>query len=301
MLLDTLLVHPDTMAPLEVDWQRGEIKTDFQGSYHAGFKGQIPFVLPVQEDGKTRSSDLHRREHSQFNYVDHYQKDAVEFDYFEPIPNPVDRAERLRLDQMIIEAIPSGATSVLDVGCGNAWLARALVNDNRTVISMDISEHNPVHALESFPHHRHEALIADVYHLPIRENSMPCIVASEIMEHVPDPELFIMKLLAVLQPGGKLIITTPYNEKIQYHLCVHCNRPTPSHAHLHSFHEENIQKLIPESVTSSNIRMFSHKYLNRARLYSLIENWPFGFWKWVDHTANSLWHHPMRLMLEIVK
>ncbi|HLT94725.1 MAG TPA: class I SAM-dependent methyltransferase [Membranihabitans sp.] len=301
MLLDTLLVHPDTMAPLAVDWQRGEIKTDFQGKYQAGFKGQIPFVLPVHEKEKTRSSDLHRREHSQFNYVDHYQKDAVEFDYFEPISNPVDRAERLRLDQMIIEAIPTEATSVLDVGCGNAWLACALVNDNRTVISMDISEHNPVRALERFPHHRHEALIADVYHLPIRESSMPCVVASEIMEHVPDPKLFIMKLMAVLQPGGKLIITTPYNEKIQYHLCVHCNRPTPSHAHLHSFHEKNIQTLIPESVKSFNIRMFSHKYLNRAHLYSMIEKWPFGLWKRLDHAANSLWHRPMRLMLEIVK
>ena len=70
-------------------------------------------------------------------------------------------------------------------------------------------------------------LIADAYKLPFNPNTLDCIVASEIMEHTFNPEKFISNLLNVLKPGGKIIITTPYDEQINYHLCVHCNHPTP--------------------------------------------------------------------------
>ena len=68
--------------------------------------------------------------------------------------------------------------------------------------------------------------------------SFDIIVASEIIEHVYDPKMFIDCLLDILKPSGKIIITTPYNEKIPLSLCVHCNQLTPGNAHLHSFNEK---------------------------------------------------------------
>lgn len=300
MLLDSLLVHPDTHEPLRVDWEHRNIHGNLNGSYRSGFYENVPYVLPFSTS-EIPTPDIHHRSGSTFNYPDHYEQDAETFDYFEAIPGKVDREERNRLNQMIINRIPEHANTILDVGCGNAWLAREKVDERTRVLSMDISSRNPIQALKRVPHFNHEALIADVFHLPLRMNSFDCVVASEIMEHVPDPRLFISKLLDVVRPGGKLIITTPYNEQIQYHLCIHCNRPTPAHAHLHSFHEKNVAALIPESVTESTLRAFSHKYLNKSRLYVMIQGFPFWLWKSIDRMANKAWRHPMRLMVEIVK
>ena len=60
--------------------------------------------------------------------------------------------------------------------------------------------------------------------------------------------LFIEKLIEKLKTGGKLIITTPYNEKLEYYLCVHCNLPTPKNAHLHSFNKQNIKEIISNKL-----------------------------------------------------
>jgi ubiquinone/menaquinone biosynthesis C-methylase UbiE len=96
----------------------------------------------------------------------------------------------------------------------------------------------PITALKNLPHPDHSAIVADVFNMPFKKNSFDIIIASEVIEHVFDPKLFIEKISAVLKPGGKLILLTPYNETIIYHLCVHCNNPTPANAHLHSFNEK---------------------------------------------------------------
>jgi hypothetical protein len=44
----------------------------------------------------------------------------------------------------------------------------------------------------------------------------------------------------VVRPGGRVLISTPYRERIRYVLCIHCNQPTPIHAHLNSFDEHRL-------------------------------------------------------------
>ncbi|MBY5959492.1 class I SAM-dependent methyltransferase [Membranicola marinus] len=300
MILDSMFVHPKTLKRIPIDRKKEEVFLESDDRYKAGLIDGVPFLLP-RNSSALKSSKLHEDMGSSFDYQDHYQKDAEVFNYFQEFSSRVDQEERNRLDQMILSKIPEDAASILDVGCGSGWLAKAKAHGDTTVISMDISSRNPVEALRQHPHPNHEALIADVYHLPLEESSIDCIVASEIMEHVPDPAMFVEKLLFVLKPGGKLIITTPYDEQIQYHLCVHCNHPTPAHAHLHSFNENNIIKLIPSNVQSWNWTAFSHEYLSKSRFYVLIKGLSFGGWKWIDSKANKVWRRPMRLMMEVLK
>lgn len=302
MLIDDLLIDPFTRKKLDVNRELETIYNVDNTKFKSGFVRGVPFLLPQTEELlENAQSKLHDRFSGRFAYQAHYQRDAEEFDYFKKFESRVNQDEKHRLNQTIVHNIPRNAEWILDVGCGNGWLSQAVVSDHTKVVSMDISTENPVRAIAENSHKNHFGLIADAYHVPLRSDSMDCIVASEIIEHVPDPALFVRKLFRVLKPGGKLIITTPYDEQIEYHLCVHCNQPTPSHAHLHSFNENNIRELIPENAGSWKWRGFSHKYLFKSRAYLMLNRISYSAWESLDQLVIKVWRHPMRLMMEVVK
>ncbi len=229
-------------------------------------------------------------------YRAHYETDAREFDYFADW-DPVTQEENRRLHQQILHQIPADAGWILDVGCGGAWLAAELTPGGRKVISMDISTGNPVRALQEVPQATHYGLVADVYALPFEPGSMDCIVAAEIIEHVPDPASFLERLIDILKPGGTLIVTTPYDEQIRYSLCVHCNQRTPHNAHLHSFTEHKIKHLLPQRVAYATTKVCNSKVLVNLRLQQLFKILPFRAWDVMDKIALALVKKAHRLML----
>jgi 2-polyprenyl-3-methyl-5-hydroxy-6-metoxy-1,4-benzoquinol methylase len=261
---------------------------------------EVPILLPPQEIINS-NSDLHRQLNSEFDYKMHYQEDAIHFDYFKEEESSAGKEETRRLHQAIINRIPKNADLILDIGCGNGWAAQHFLAKGKKVISMDISNKNPIKVLKDNPNENHAAVVADAYHLPFKKNSVDAIIASEVMEHVYDPKLFISKLGRVLKPGGKLIITTPYNEKIEYFLCVHCNKPTPKNAHLHSFSETNIADFIPKEFADFKTSHFSNKYFVRLRLNLLTSFLPFGLWKIKDSLLNTIIKKPLRFLIELDK
>ncbi len=293
-----ILTEPTSQKPLLFDETKNILHTDdYQNIYT--ISGEVPVLL--FKDPAFAKSDLHENLNTSFNYPEHYQKDAEVYNYFKEEENIVTKNEIRRLHETIINAVPQKALLILDVGCGNAWLAKHFLRKNKKVISMDISIVNPVKALKENPDENHAALVADVFHLPIKNNTIDCIVAAEIMEHVHDPALFIDNLVEKLKPGGKLIITTPYNEKIEYYLCVHCNLPTPKNAHLHSFNKQNIKAIISNKAIKWRAKSFANKYLIRSRLNLLLSFLPYNFWKFIDTSANVIFPSPTRFIIEIIK
>jgi 2-polyprenyl-3-methyl-5-hydroxy-6-metoxy-1,4-benzoquinol methylase len=235
-----------------------------------------------------------------FDYKEHYRTDGEYYDYFKSDESFTVRTEMKRLHQAIIHKV-KGAGLILDVGCGGGWVARHFTPKAK-VVSMDVSVTNPVRVLKEFPNVNHAAVVADVFTLPFKKESFDCIIASEVMEHVYDPKLFIEKLVEALKPGGKLIITTPYNEKIEYYICIHCNKPTPKNAHLHSFNKENIKAFIPADDTIKwKTETFANKYFIKLRLYNLTAFVPYIFWKIKDKIINAILGSPTRLLIQIVK
>ena len=259
----------------------------------------VPVILT--KESTSVASQLHHNVNTNFNYADHYQKDAEVYDYFNNNEISATKKEIERLHEAIIKSIPYSAQLILDVGCGNGWLAKYFLKKNRKVISMDISTINPVKALQNYADENHAALVADVFNLPLKNSTIDCIVASEIMEHVYDPKLFVKKLVDKLKPGGKLIITTPYNEKIEHYLCVHCNLPTPKNAHLHSFNKQNIKLIIDDDKVNWKLKTFANKYLIRTRLNMLFGFLPPGLWKLFDSSVDAILNSPTRFIIEIIK
>lgn len=56
---------------------------------------------------------------------------------------------------------------------------------------------------------RAEAVSGDALALPYPDDTFDCVVASEILEHVPQDEAAITELVRVLKGGGKLAVTVP--------------------------------------------------------------------------------------------
>jgi SAM-dependent methyltransferase len=262
-------------------------------------EGKVPLMF--MEKTESVHSDFHETFGSEFDYVGHYQKDAHEFDYFEKRGGAIGHNER-RVREFILKKLPPNPGLVLDVGCGGGWVATALCPKGYEVVSFDISPKNTQEVLARNPSPNHSAVAGDVFALPFQPASFDIVIASEIIEHVYDPGLFAKGLLEILKPGGTLIITTPYKEKIVYALCVHCNRPTPLSAHLHSFDEKKLATLFPkEKVSQAGYYRFANKALIHLRTHVFLKWFGFVAWRMIDRIANTLYNHPISILVKIIK
>lgn len=282
------LVSPDDGQPLY--WNTADELKSLDGSFGYPVEAGVAVLLP-------RAQPLP-------DYAVHYQQDAELFDYGDEWANdPLAQTDNRRLREQILAELPSGRELLLlDVGCGSGWLSAAVLPMGHRLVSMDISTVNPAKALQKVPSDRHFGVVADAMQLPFVPELFDVIVASEVIEHVKDPAAFLGSLLSHLKPGGRLIVTTPYDEKIQYCLCIHCNRPTPYSAHLHSFTPRKLLAFLPPSLLPTTKAVgFANKYLLKLRLQLLLRFLPAGWWQLLDGLAIKVFGKPLRLLMVVDK
>ncbi|MDT5387399.1 MAG: hypothetical protein QOE04_1040 [Mycobacterium sp.] len=110
-------------------------------------------------------------------------------------------------------------TSVIDVGCGAGRHSFEAFRRGADVVAfdMDAAELNDVDAIlqamqdqgEAPASAKAEAVKGDALDLPYEDGSFDCVIASEILEHVPQDDRAIEELVRVLRPGGRLAVTVP--------------------------------------------------------------------------------------------
>ena len=244
--------------------------------------------------------EAHQATAAEFDYIAHYVRDSEQFDYFEERTGATAHSER-RVREYTLSLIPPGTQSILDVGCGSAWVAKALQKSGPFHCSLDISIENPRKALQRYPSPNHVGVVGDSYHLPFRDNSFDAIIAAEIIEHLHDPKAFATELMRVVKPGGAVIISTPYKEKLVQELCIHCHRLTPHNAHLHSWDEPKLRILFGSEVKQWHFVTFHNKVLLFARTYPLLQGMPFGVWKSVDRLADRILKRPVNCVFRVSK
>jgi ubiquinone/menaquinone biosynthesis C-methylase UbiE len=236
-----------------------------------------------------------------FDYLTHYKTDAEEFDYFENRIGPAEHEEQ-RVHETILSQVPKNARTILDVGCGSGWVAKEFLNKNIKVISLDISKTNPQKVRELYPSLNHFQIVSDSFKLPFASGSVNCVIASEIIEHVIDPKAFLKELFRVVKKDGRLIISTPYKEKIRYVLCIHCNKKTPVNAHLHSFDENTLRELYNENdLKNFSCIIFGNKALIFLRTHVLLKYLPYPIWLSLDWLANKIYSKPLHIVAVYMK
>jgi SAM-dependent methyltransferase len=143
------------------------------------------------------------RIHSETNWVKRYQSPYLLRRYF------------FRTMWEMTAAPIKSSPLVLDAGCGDGVLSvlMALWHPKQWIIAMDISEEGIRRAREAAIAHgvadKIRFIVGDAEHLPFKDESLPGIVSSQVLEHLPDFDQGVKEMQRVLQPDGVGVIGIP--------------------------------------------------------------------------------------------
>ena len=98
------------------------------------------------------------------------------------------------------------AQQALDLGCGDGAVSSAVRADRLTLA--DVSAVALDRARRRMPDAEAAELEPDTP-LPFADGTFDLVVCTETLEHVRDVQLFLSEVRRVLEPGGRLFVTTP--------------------------------------------------------------------------------------------
>ena len=120
-------------------------------------------------------------------------------------------AERRRVRWFLSNTRGLSATVVeIGVGAGEGLAAWRTVLPSSRHVAVDIDEAVAKGLRASTTH----IVLADAQGLPLRSGSIDIVVAMQVIEHVPDPEVMLAEIRRILAPHGTLILTTPNTDSI---------------------------------------------------------------------------------------
>lgn len=110
-------------------------------------------------------------------------------------------------------------TTVIDVGCGAGRHSYEAYRRGADVIAFDqnaeeLAEVDTMlqamgQAGEAPKSAKAQVVVGDALALPYPDGTFDCVIASEILEHIPDDKAVIAELVRVLRPGGSIAVTVP--------------------------------------------------------------------------------------------
>lgn len=104
----------------------------------------------------------------------------------------------------------NGATRVFDLGCGNGSITAKLAAVGLEATGMDPSNSGIEIARKAFPNCRFE--VGSAYEdLAARFGRFPLVISLEVVEHLYDPRAFARSVFDLLEPGGTVVVSTPYH------------------------------------------------------------------------------------------
>jgi 2-polyprenyl-3-methyl-5-hydroxy-6-metoxy-1,4-benzoquinol methylase len=133
---------------------------------------------------------------------------------------------------------------VLDVGCGEGVIGKPIWKMGNYVISVELP------TIATLAHRCGAPLVVagDAEHLTFASNSFDVVIASEVVEHLWNPDNFFDEAHRVLRANGHLIMETPEGrESLRYD------------SHKHYFTEEGLKQMIGARFTVCEVKRLKPK------------------------------------------
>ena len=112
----------------------------------------------------------------------------------------------IHYDGRLDACVPASATSVLDVGCGDGFLASRLARRVLLVVAIDADAPVLDRAQARFPAARVTWCHGDVLTHPLERESFDAVVSNATLHHLPDTGTALRRLSQLVRPGGTLAI-----------------------------------------------------------------------------------------------
>lgn len=167
---------------------------------------------------------------------------------------------------MVARMIPKGVNKVLDIGFGGGQLEE-IVDSSYDWYGIDISPKSVKAASTKHPDKHFQ--VGRITDLNFPKNSFDCVLALELMEHIPPHLTFqaLSQIYKVLKPGGYLIVSVPLNEGLG-----HMSSNPNAHVRVYTPH------LIEAELKIGGFRILDKKFLYAFHRYYYIKKL-FGFLK----------------------
>jgi SAM-dependent methyltransferase len=148
---------------------------------------------------------------------------------------------------------------LLDVGCGFGRHAYGAARLGARVVALDYAEAELKEVRNTFgamvvAHEVGEASLAgtvqgDGTRLPFGDGAFDRVIASEVLEHIPDDRSALAELARVLRPGGTIAVTVPawLPERVCWRLSEEYHAPFVPGGHVRIYRESELRSTLRAS------------------------------------------------------
>jgi SAM-dependent methyltransferase len=105
----------------------------------------------------------------------------------------------------LLPYLPPDAEDVLEIGCGRGFTGR-LIQERLGCRVTGVEQHPEVAAEAA--RHLSRVIVGDILTLDL-DGQYDAVVASELFEHLADPDAFLIKMKPRLKPGGRIVLSVP--------------------------------------------------------------------------------------------
>lgn len=161
-----------------------------------------------------------------------------------------DRPEEKERIADLMKLIPENASTALDIGARDGFIANLLTEYFDEVIALDLE-------MPEFDIPKVTKVKGDVTKLEFSDNHVDVIVCAEVLEHIPGQ--YLQAACKELSHVAKMqvIVGVPYKQDIRSDktTCAACGAINPPWGHVNTFDESALQQLFPnmECVAATHI------------------------------------------------